>query len=124
MQPAKPARANKVATATTRDLQTLLDAVDRAGVNSVRKLKYFLMFADNEGRSMAELAGRAKSGEYNDIQQAVIELSTGRRGAKIAPELIRLGDRASDQPGHGRRKPILLTPKGRRLLKRLSAFRR
>lgn len=118
----KPAPAHK--SPTTRDLQTLLGSVERSGINSLRKLKYFLIFAENQGRSMAELAGRAKSADYNDIQQAVIELSTGRRGAKQAPELISLGARASETPGHGRRKPIELTAKGRRLYKRLNDFRR
>lgn len=102
----------------------MLDGIEDSGINSIRKLKYFLVFAENEGRSMAELAGRAKSADYNDIQQAVIELSTGRRGAKQAPGLVCLGARTSDQPGHGRRKPIELTAKGRRLHKRLASFRR
>lgn len=106
------------------DLLLLADAVEKAGINSLRKLRYFIVFADNEGKSMAELAGRAKTPAYNDIQQAVIELSVGRHNAVTAPQLIRLGRQKTSTPGSGRRKPIRLTAKGKRLYRRLSRFRR
>ena len=71
---------------------------------------------------MAELAGRAKTKDYNEIQQAVIELSVGRYNAAIAPQLIRLGDQKTARPGTGRRKPIKLTPKGRRLYRKIDDY--
>ena len=56
------------------DLLGLMQTAEKAGINSIRKLLYFIEFADNQGKSMAELAGKAKTQEYNEIQQAVIEL--------------------------------------------------
>lgn len=103
-------------------LLRLLDTVERSGINSVRKLKMFIKFAQNEGISMSELAGRARTRTYTEIQQAVIELSAGRYNAIKTPNLITLGHSQSEKPGHGRRKPIKLTPKGRRLFSRISEF--
>jgi hypothetical protein len=106
----------------TRELVELIEATEKAGINSLRKLKYFILFANNEGKSMAELAGRAKTKDYNEIQQAVIELSVGRYHAATAPQLIRLGDQKTTRPGTGRRKPIRLTPKGRRLFRKIDSY--
>ena len=103
------------------DFLALLGATEKAGINSLRKLRYFIIFASNEGLSMAELAGKAKTRDYNEIQQAVIELSIGRHSASLAPGLIRLGHQRTSAPGSGRRKPIRLTAKGRRLYNRLEA---
>ncbi len=112
----------RIAVQTNKEFDSLLASIDRAGINSVRKLRYFLLFADHEGKSMAELAGQTKTAEYNDVQQAVIELSTGRHSARFAPALVSLGEASNDKPGSGRRKPIRLTAKGRRLLKRIKGF--
>ena len=101
---------------------SLLQETETAGINSLRKLRYFIKFANNEGKSMAELAGRAKTPEYNDIQQAVIELSVGRYNASVAPHLVTLGTQKSSKPGSGRRKPIRLTPRGRRLYRKLDRY--
>ena len=68
----------------------LLDAVERAGINSIRKLKMFIKFGENEGMSMAELVGRARTPEYTEVQRAVIELSTGRYNAVMSPKLVQL----------------------------------
>ncbi|MEJ2089686.1 MAG: hypothetical protein P8Y69_14680 [Gammaproteobacteria bacterium] len=106
----------------TREFVKLMEATERAGINSLRKLKYFIIFANNEGKSMAELAGRAKTKSYNEIQQAVIELSVGRYNATAAPHLIRLGGQKSTRPGAGRRKPIRLTAKGRRLYRKIDDY--
>jgi hypothetical protein len=100
----------------------LLQATERLGINSLRKLRYFIVFANNEGKSMAELAGKAKTRDYNEIQQAVIELSIGRYSATTAPELIRLGNQKTEKPGSGRRKPIRLTARGRRLYRKIEAY--
>ena len=102
------------------DLIKLVDAAERAGVNSMRKLKYFIQFANSEGMSMAELAGRAKTQKYNEVQQAVIELSAGRYNAEFAPELIRL--EAPRKANAGRRKPLKLTAKGKRLYQKIEQF--
>ena len=75
-----------------------------------------------DGKSMAELAGRAKSQQYNEIQQAVIELSVGRHKAQVAPDLVELGTQEMKEPGSGRRKPILLTAKGRRLYRQIGNY--
>jgi len=107
---------------STRDFVRLLETTEKAGINSLRKLRYFIVFANNEGKSMAELAGRAKTRDYNEIQQAVIELSVGRYNASMAPDLIRLGDQKTTRPGTGRRKPIRLTAKGRRLYRKIDDF--
>ena len=101
---------------------SLLSATEQAGINSLRKLRYFITFANNEGKSMAELAGKAKTQDYNEIQQAVIELSAGRYHATISPDLIKLGAQLSPRPGSGRRKPIRLTPKGKRLYRKIDAY--
>lgn len=101
---------------------SLLESAERAGINSIRKLRYFIEFADNQGKSMAELAGRAKTRRYNDVQQAVIELSVGRYNASAAPDLIRLGSHKTAKPGVGRRKPIRLSPKGKRLYAKLERY--
>ena len=106
----------------TIEFLKLLEGTERAGINSLRKLRYFILFAHNEGKSMAELAGRAKTRDYNEIQQAVIELSVGRYNASTAPGLVQLGAQKTERPGSGRRKPIRLTAKGRRLYKRIDAF--
>ncbi len=106
----------------TEDFVALMATAERAGINSIRKLRYFIEFADNQGKSMAELAGKAKTQEYNEIQQAVIELSVGRYNARKAPNLIQLGTQQTRKPGTGRRKPIKLTAKGRRLYARIEAF--
>ena len=104
------------------DFVALLDTAEKAGINSIRKLRYFVDFADNQGKSMAELAGKAKTQEYNEIQQAVIELSVGRYNALKTPNLITLGSQKTAKPGSGRRKPIRLTPKGKRLHEKIEAF--
>ena len=106
----------------TDEFLKLLERTERAGINSLRKLRYFILFAHNEGKSMAELAGRAKTRDYNEIQQAVIELSVGRHNASMAPRLVQLGKQKTAKPGSGRRKPIHLTAKGRRLYRRIDAF--
>ena len=106
----------------TEDFVRLLESTEKAGINSLRKLRYFIVFANNEGKSMAELAGRAKTRDYNEIQQAVIELSVGRYNASTAPHLIRLGDQQTARPGTGRRKPIRLTAKGRRLYTKIDDY--
>lgn len=106
----------------TADFVALMETAEKAGINSVRKLRYFMEFADSEGKSMAELAGRAKTQQYNEIQQAVIELSVGRYNALQAPNLVQLGNQKTAKPGTGRRKPIKLTAKGRRLHARIEAF--
>ena len=111
-----------ISTPGLKHFVNLLSATERSGINSLRKLRYFILFADNEGRSMAELAGAAKTSEYNEIQQAVIELSSGRYRSVTAPGLIRLGDSKISGGGSGRRKPIHLTPKGRRLYRRISEY--
>jgi hypothetical protein len=111
-----------LASGDTRAFMKLLDTTEKAGINSLRKLRYFIVFANNEGKSMAELAGRAKTRDYNEIQQAVIELSVGRYNAAMAPELIRLGSQKTSRPGTGRRKPIQLTAKGRRLYKKIDDY--
>ena len=103
-------------------LLSLLQTTERVGINSLRKLRYFIVFANNEGKSMAELAGKAKTRDYSEIQQAVIELSIGRYSATRAPELIRLGTQKSEKPGSGRRKPIRLTAKGRRLYRKIESY--
>ena len=118
-----PRRSARSAGSLNADFVSLMDTVERAGINSVRKLRYFLEFAENEGKSMAELAGRAKTQQYNEIQQAVIELSVGRYNAQMSPNLVKLGSQQSTRPGSGRRKPIKLTPKGRRLYKKIGDFR-
>ncbi len=115
-------RTPRTPTSGTDEFLKLLERTERAGINSLRKLRYFLLFAHNEGRSMAELAGRAKTRDYNEIQQAVIELSVGRHNANVAPGLVQLGMQKTARPGSGRRKPIRLTPKGRRLYRRIDAF--
>ena len=105
------------------DLLKLMEAVERSGVNSIRKLRYFIEFANNQGKSMAELAGRAKTPRYNEVQQAVIELSAGRYNAAKAPELISLEEpRRSNGEAAGRRKPLKLTTKGRRLYRKIEEF--
>ncbi len=104
------------------DLLGLMQTAEKAGINSIRKLRYFIEFADNQGKSMAELAGKAKTQEYNEIQQAVIELSTGRYNAIMAPNLVALGSQKTTRPGTGRRKPIKLTAKGKRLHEKVVAF--
>jgi hypothetical protein len=104
------------------DFVALMETAEKAGINSVRKLRYFIEFADNQGKSMAELAGKAKTPEYNEIQQAVIELSVGRYNALQAPNLVQLGSQKTAKPGTGRRKPIKLTPKGKRLQAKIEAF--
>ena len=104
------------------DFTALMATAEKAGINSVRKLRYFMEFADNQGKSMAELAGRAKTQEYNEIQQAVIELSVGRYNALKAPDLVQLGSQKTAKPGTGRRKPIKLTAKGKRLHSKIEAF--
>ena len=106
----------------TQDFVKLLESAEKAGVNSIRKLRYFIEFADNEGKSMAELAGKAKTQEYNEIQQAIIELSVGRYNALMSPNLVQLGSQKSAKPGAGRRKPIKLTGKGRRLYQKLDSY--
>jgi hypothetical protein len=106
----------------TADFVRLLETTEKAGINSLRKLRYFIVFANNEGKSMAELAGRAKTPDYNDTQQAVIELSVGRYNAAVSPKLIRLGEQKTARPGSGRRKPIHLTAKGRRLYQKIDEF--
>ena len=107
-----------------KDLQEfvgLLDAIEKAGINSVRKLKMFIKFGDNQGKSMSELAGRAKTPEYTEVQQAVIELSVGRYNALMSPKLVQLGSPKTAKPGFGRRKPIKLTARGQRLFDRIVA---
>ncbi len=106
----------------TEDFVKLLESAEKAGINSVRKLRYFIDFANNEGKSMAELAGKAKTQEYNEIQQAIIELSVGRYNALMSPNLIQLGTQKSKKPGAGRRKPIKLTAKGRRFYQKLDSY--
>ncbi|MEM8765934.1 MAG: hypothetical protein AAGE43_00700 [Pseudomonadota bacterium] len=115
-------RTPQTPASSTEEFLKLLERTEQAGINSLRKLRYFLLFAHNEGKSMAELAGRAKTRDYNEIQQAVIELSVGRHNANVAPELVQLGVQKTARPGSGRRKPIRLTPKGRRLYRRIDAF--
>lgn len=104
------------------DFVALMETAEKAGINSIRKLRYFMEFADNQGKSMAELAGKAKTQEYNEIQQAVIELSVGRYNALMAPNLIQLGHQKTAKPGTGRRKPLKLTAKGKRLHQKIEAF--
>jgi hypothetical protein len=104
------------------DFVSLLESVERAGINSIRKLRHFIDFYDNQGKSMAELAGKAQTQEYNEIQQAVIELSVGRHNALIAPDLIQLGGQKTAKPGADRRKPINLTAKGKRLYTKIRAY--
>ena len=106
----------------TEDFVKLLESVEKAGINSVRKLRYFIEFANNEGKSMAELAGKAKTQEYNEIQQTIIELSIGRYNALMSPNLVQLGSQKSAKPGAGRRKPIKLSAKGRRLYQKLDHY--
>jgi len=106
----------------TEDLVKLMETAEKAGVNSIRKLRYFIQFADNEGKSMAELAGKAKTQEYNEIQQAVIELSVGRYNALTSPNLVNLGNQKTAKPGSGRRKPIRLTSKGKRLYDKIDGY--
>ena len=106
----------------TEDLVKLMETAEKAGVNSIRKLRYFIQFANNEGKSMAELAGRAKTHEYNEIQQALIELSVGRYNALTSPNLVNLGTQKTARPGSGRRKPIKLTPKGKRLYDKIDLY--
>ncbi len=111
--------------ALTPDMESflkLMETAEKAGINSVRKLRYFIEFANNEGKSMAELAGRAKTQKYNEIQQAVIELSVGRYNALVAPNLVHLGSQRTAKPGSGRRKPIRLTAKGRRLYRKIGEY--
>lgn len=115
--PSNPADAAGVG-----ELLKLLEAAEKAGVNSLRKLRYFILFANSEGKSMAELAGRAKTRDYNEIQQAVIELSVGRYNAARAPQLVQLDEQQTARPGSGRRKPIRLTAKGRRLYRKIGGF--
>ena len=89
-----------------KDLQefvALLDAVEKAGINSVRKLKMFIKFGSNQGKSMSELAGRAKTPEYTEVQQAVIELSVGRYNALMSPKLVVLGRSSQARPNMGDR---------------------
>jgi hypothetical protein len=108
-----------------KDLQefvALLDAVEKAGINSVRKLKMFIKFGSNQGKSMSELAGRAKTPEYTEVQQAVIELSVGRYNALMSPKLVVLGSQKTAKPGYGRRKPIKLSARGQRLYDRVAGF--
>jgi hypothetical protein len=100
----------------------LMETAEKAGINSIRKLRYFLEFADSQGKSMAELAGKAKTQQYNEIQQAVIELSVGRYNALMAPNLVQLGSQKTAKPGTGRRKPIKLTAKGKRLHGKIEAY--
>ena len=104
------------------DFVVLMETAENAGINSIRKLRYFIEFADNQGKSMAELAGKAKTQKYNEIQQAVIELSVGRYNALEAPNLLQLGSQKTAKPGAGRRKPIKLTAKGRRLHAKIESF--
>ena len=118
----KPRAARMPEKESTAEFQKLLESTERAGINSLRKLRYFIFFAHNEGKSMAELAGRAKTRDYNEIQQAVIELSIGRHNAAVAPGLVQLGEQKTAKPGSGRRKPIRLTAKGRRLYRRIDGF--
>ena len=108
-----------------KDLQefvALLDAVEKAGINSVRKLKMFIKFGSSQGKSMSELAGRAKTPEYTEVQQAVIELSVGRYNALMSPKLVTLGSQKSAKPGYGRRKPIKLSARGQRLYDKVAGF--
>jgi len=104
------------------DFVELMETAEKAGINSTRKLRWFLEFADNQGKSMAEMAGKAKTQEYNEIQQAVIELSVGRYNALMSPKLIALGNQKTAKPGSGRRKPIKLTAKGKRLHQKIELF--
>ena len=104
------------------EFASLMESAEKAGINSLRKLRYFITFARNEGKSMAELAGKSKTHEYNEIQQAVIELSVGRYNAQSAPNLVQLGRQKTAKPGAGRRKPIRLTAKGRRLYRKIDNY--
>ncbi len=101
-------------------LATELAAWNDAGIYSIGKLRAFIRLALEEGKTMSEIAGRAATPEYTEVLQAVLDLGPGRSpekksGAKLV--------KTAAMQGHGRKRTIALTAKGRRLAKRMSAVR-
>ncbi len=99
-----------------QDLQKEVAHWQRQGVFSLGKLQNFIRLALEEGKSMSEVAGRAATPEYTEVMQAVLDLGEGRANNREgAPKLMK----TVAQRGHGRKRTIVLTAKGRRLRDRL-----
>ncbi len=96
-----------------KDLKTL----ESYGVKSVPRALAFFRFADNQGKTMSEIAGGgAGSAPYVEVHQAMMALGEGYpHGSNNGPKLVTLKARK----GYVGIREITLTARGKRLLERV-----
>ena len=101
---------------TTKDVAALMDQLDRSGLRSIQQVKDFLFFAAEEGKSLSEIMGKAGTPQYTKMLLRFQDIAQGRAAKGRGPNLLRTVNRR----GHRLIREVRLTPKGKRLLNRMS----
>ena len=97
------------------DVARLMDHLQKSGLRSIQQVKDFLYFAAHEGKSLSEITGKAGTPEYTKMLLRFQDIAQGRAAKGSGPDLLKTVNRR----GHRLIREVRLTPKGRRLLKRL-----
>lgn len=98
------------------DVSALIDQLDKAGLRSIKQVQDFLFFANNEGKSLSEIMGKAGTPQYTKMLLRFQDLAQGRAAKGSGPNLLRTVNRR----GHKLIREVRLTPKGKRLVDRIS----